>query len=222
VISVKPLSGGDAANYYLERDGGCEADYYLDPQEAVGRWIGGGARALELEGSLDETGELAFRRLLAGADPVEGSPLVKPVWRAHPAGRLPARPLVEAIQRAAHDRGLLDPSRLFGSERMAEDYLRLAAAVRRRPFGQVVDPRAAVPLAEAAGLDPVDVFRDPTSGSDRFTLAFERAAEKYDARNAGYDVCVSAPKSMSTLFALGSPGIATLESRPRSTTWNGR
>jgi conjugative relaxase-like TrwC/TraI family protein len=209
VISIKALSGNKAADYYLERDAGCEADYYLDPQEAAGRWVGGGARALGLVGALDEAGELAFRRLLAGADPTADEPLVKPVMRADPAGRLLGRPLVEALQQAAHERGLLDPTPLFGTERLADDYLRVASLVRRRPFKARLDPRVAIALADAAGLDPVSLYRDPTTGADRFTPALERAADMVDMRCSGYDVCFSAPKSVSTLFGLASPSIAT-------------
>lgn len=209
MISIKALSGNKAADYYLERDAGCEADYYLDPQEAAGRWMGGGARALGLVGPLDEAGELAFRRLLAGADPTTDQRLTKPVMRADPAGRLLGRPLLEALQQAAHERGLVDPTRLFATERLSDQYLRAASLVRRRPFARSLDPRVAVALADAAGLDPVEVYRDPTTGTDVFTPALERAADKIDKRCAGYDVCLSAPKSVSTLFALASPSIAT-------------
>ena len=209
MISIKALSGNKAADYYLERDAGCEADYYLDPQEAVGRWMGGGARALGLVGPLDEAGELAFRRLLTGTDPTTDQPLTKPVMRADPAGRLLGRPLLEALQQAAHERGMLDPTRLFGTERLADQYLRAASLVRRRPFERSLDPRVAVALADAAGLDPVEIYRDSTTGTDVFTPALERAAAKVDTRCSGYDVCLSAPKSVSTLFALASPSIAT-------------
>lgn len=209
MISIKGLSGSQAADYYLERDAGCEADYYLDPQEAAGRWAGGGTRALGLVGPLDEPGELAFRRLLAGANPATSEPLVNPVMRADPAGRLLGRPLLEALQQAAQERGLPDPTRLFGTERLADDYLRVASLVRRRPFRPSLDPRVAVALAETAGLDPVEIYRHPTTGADLFTPALERAADKVDVRRSGYDVCISAPKSVSTLFALASPSIAT-------------
>ena len=66
VISVKTLSGTDPAAYYLQREVGCEAGYYLDPAEPTGRWVGDGATALRLTGRLDEAGEMAFRRMLAG------------------------------------------------------------------------------------------------------------------------------------------------------------
>src|SRR5947208_6644511 len=52
VISVQPLSGSAAAEYYLDRDAGCEADYYLDRAEDAGQWIGRCAAELGLEAQL--------------------------------------------------------------------------------------------------------------------------------------------------------------------------
>jgi conjugative relaxase-like TrwC/TraI family protein len=208
VISIKALSGSTAGDYYLERDAGCEAHYYLEPHEAAGRWIGGGARAVGLTGPLDDAGEEAFRRLLAGAHPLSGEQLAGPVWRAVLAGRLPPRPLAEGLTEAARQRGLTNPSELFGDEELVDAYLGVAARNHRRPFARMLDPRIAEQLASAAGLDPVEVYRDPDA-ADAFSVALARADERYDARNAGYDVCVSAPKSVSTLFALADPDIAS-------------
>jgi hypothetical protein len=161
VISVKALSGATAGDYYLQRHAGCEAHYYLEPHESAGRWMGTGARAVDLTGPLDEAGEEAFRRLLGGADPQTGEQLAGPVWRAAPAGRLPPRPLVHALTNAARSRGLTNPSELFGDEQLADTCLRVSASDRRRPFARTLNPRVATRLATAAGLDPAEVFRDP-------------------------------------------------------------
>ncbi|HWB66830.1 MAG TPA: MobF family relaxase [Mycobacteriales bacterium] len=206
MISVRPLAGGGAADYYLRREAGCQLGYYLDPGEPVGRWLGRGAGALELRGPLDQAGELALRRLLGGAHPVTGEQLTRPVWRAEPSSRLPARPLVTAIEQAARTRRL-DVPWLLGDERLADTYLGVAAAAARRPFTRSLDPRVAQRLATAAGLDPVAVFRT-ADGTDAFGPALGRAGDRYDARNRGYDVCVSAPKSVSTLYALADAAIA--------------
>lgn len=208
VISVRALSGAAAADYYLQRDAGCEADYYLDPAETVGRWTGHGTAALDLVGPLGEAGGPAFRSLLVGVDPRNGDQLAKPLSRAHPAGRLSPQPLLDAINAAARARGVHDATRLLDSEPLADAYLRAAASARRRPFTQSLDPRVAAELAVASGVDPVAVFRDPETGRDVFSSALARAAERYDARNSGYDICVSAPKSVSTLFALADPQVA--------------
>jgi conjugative relaxase-like TrwC/TraI family protein len=207
VISIKALSGTTAGDYYLQRDAGCEANYYLEPHETAGRWVGAGAAAIELAGRLDQVGEGAFRRLLAGADPRTSEQLAGPVVRAASAGRLPPRPLVTALTNAARDRGLANPGDLFADERLAESCRGVEANNRRRPFARSLNPKTAEQLATAAGLDPVEVFRDQ-DGTDNFTPALAKADEREDVRNAGYDVCVSAPKSVSTLFALADPIVA--------------
>lgn len=206
MISVQPLSGRAAAEYYLDRDAGCEADYYLDWGEDAGRWLGRGAAVLELEGPLGADGGPAFRALLAGQHPRSGEMIAKPVWRAHPAGRLPGAPLVEAVHRLAQERGTSVPF-ILGDDRTSAAFAGLEAAVRRRPGMSSLDPRVADRIASAAGLDPVDVFR-AADGHDAYSPALARAGDRYDHRNVGYDVCVSAPKSVSTLYALADPPTA--------------
>jgi conjugative relaxase-like TrwC/TraI family protein len=206
VISVQPLSGSAAAEYYLDRDAGCEADYYLDRAEDAGQWIGRGAAALGLEGQLDAEGEKAFRELLGGRHPATGDVIARPVWRAHPAGRLPGKPLVDAVHQLARERGT-STAFVLGDDRTTAAFAALEAAVRRRPGMTSLDPRVAGRITNAIGLDPVEIFRAP-DGGDAYTPALARAGERYDDRNVGYDVCVSAPKSVSTLFALAEPDIA--------------
>jgi conjugative relaxase-like TrwC/TraI family protein len=208
VISVETLSGSDPAAYYLQHEVGCEAGYYLDPAEPTGRWIGDGATALGLTGPPDEAGEVALRRMLAGQHPLTGEQLAKPVRRPVPAGRLPGAPLVTAIRRLAADRGLADPAGLLADERLADAFRGVAAAADRRPFTRSLDPRIGQRLAEAVGLDPVELYRD-ADGAGIFGRALEHAAERHDVRNSGYDVCVSAPKSVSTLWALAEPETTT-------------
>lgn len=215
MISVAPLAGGGSAEYYLDREAGCEADYYLDRDEAAGRWLGGGAAALELAGALDEGGAAAFRALLAGRHPSSGAVLARPVWRAYPAGRLPGAPLVEAVHRVAAERGT-SVSFVLGDDRLSLTFAGIASAVERRPGMRSLDPRVAARVASAAGLEPVEVFRS-SDGADVFSPALEHAGDRYDDRNAAYDVCVSAPKSVSTLYALASPETAAAVSHAHST-----
>ena len=103
VVSVAMLgAGSDPAGYYLARQANCPADYYLGA-EPMGRWLGSGAAAAGLTGRLDASSATTLRALLEGTTP-DGRQLVAPVLRADPRGRLPAGPLVDAIQaRADHD-----------------------------------------------------------------------------------------------------------------------
>jgi conjugative relaxase-like TrwC/TraI family protein len=214
-------AGGRSADYYLDRGAGCEeepdrqrsgadVDYYSGDDSTPGRWLGGGAAAVGLTGALDDAGGQVLRNLLDGLGP-GGTPLVRPVMRADPRGLVPARPLVLAVDGAAAAAGV-DPSVLIGDERLSDMYVAAAAAVaadRRRPRR----PRAAVPadiagqVAAAAGLDASAMFL-AADGTDGYAEALAHVGDRVDVRRAGLDLTFSAPKSVSTLFALGDPEVA--------------
>ena len=208
VISVAMLAAGsDPASYYLARTGGCAADYYTGVSERAGVWLGSGAAAAGLSGQLDQVGQAVLRSLLDGRAP-DGRVLVAPVIRVDSRGRLPARPLVEAIRARAHQLGvpadalLADPADRAKFTGVAA---RVDKATRRR--APTLGPAKAGRLAAAAGLDPHDVYRT-ADGEDRFATATRFASRRVDARKAGIDVTVSAPKSVSVVFGLGDPEVA--------------
>jgi conjugative relaxase-like TrwC/TraI family protein len=208
VISVAMLAAGsDPAGYYLARTGGCAADYYTGASERAGVWLGSGAAQLALSGQLDPTGEKVLRSLLDGRAP-DGRVLVAKVLRADPRGRLPARPLVEAIRDRADQLGvpvenlLADPG---DRARFSALAARVDKATRRRE--PTLAPGKAGRLATAVGLDPHEVYRT-ADGDDRFATAVRFADRRVDARKAGADVTISAPKSVSVALGLGSPEVA--------------
>lgn len=211
VISIGLLGAGrTAADYYLSREAGCALEYYTGAGERPGRWVGQGAQALGLVGELDANGQEALRALLAGHHPVGAIPtvedpagrvLVGPVWRSDPRGRLPAAPLVAAVDAVAAERGvpvgvvLADPA-------LVEQYSALAVPGRRS-----VPATLAGRLAAAAGLDPAVLY--PARGrAVGYTRALEVEGERVDVRRTGLDVTVSAPKSVSVLWALADPATA--------------
>jgi conjugative relaxase-like TrwC/TraI family protein len=205
MISLAVLGrGAAAADYYLRRQAGCAADYYLGHGEQRGRWLGSGAEALGLTGELDSEHEQDFRRLLDGSGP-DGARLVAPVLRSDPRSHLPAGPLLRALERAAETRRV-EVTELVGGQELFEAYGRLARTRQaRRPA--TVDVQLAGRLASAAGLDPHAVYRSE-DGIDRYGTALPHAAGRVDVRRAGYDVVASAPKSVSVLYALGPPAVA--------------
>lgn len=103
VISVHAIrSGGGAADYYLQREGGCEHEqalepsgYYTDGPDPPGRWTGDGTVALGLTGRLDQAGQSQFRELLQGR--LGDEQLSRPVLRHDGEG------LVRDIRVAAYD-----------------------------------------------------------------------------------------------------------------------
>src|SRR5918911_5384254 len=92
VLSIGKLSA-DQAKYYLDQAearvdvvdsvaDGLE-DYSFGGGEARGEWIGSGARELGLSGAVDPED---LRRVLAGLDPRDGSPLRDAASRGAPRG----------------------------------------------------------------------------------------------------------------------------------------
>ena len=208
VVSIGRLGSSPAtADYYLERQAGCEADYYTGPTQRRGRWLGDGAQAVGLTGELDMTGEAALRAMLDGRHP-NGGKLLSPVLRLHPKARLPAAPLLEAIQQVARDQNL-DVKDVLGDPRMIAAYDGLVRRSTRGRRGEetTVSAARAGKLAVAAGLDPHTVYLS-ADGTDRYAEAVKHAGERIDVRRAGVDVTVSAPKSVSFVFGLAGPHVA--------------
>jgi hypothetical protein len=160
VVSIGRLGSGPAtADYYLERQAGCEADYYTGPTQRRGRWLGDGARAVGLTGHLDAAGENALRAMLDGRHP-NGEKVLSPVLRLHPKARLPAVPLLDAIQQVARDKNL-DVKDVLGDPRMIAAYGGLVRRCERGRRGEeaTVSADRTGKLAAAAGLDPHTVYR---------------------------------------------------------------
>jgi conjugative relaxase-like TrwC/TraI family protein len=67
---VTPLKGADAGAYYVEQVG----DYYLDPTEPAGVWLGRGARELSLTGQAIPLGRLYGERSVRGFDVTASAP----------------------------------------------------------------------------------------------------------------------------------------------------
>lgn len=236
MLSIGKLAPGrGAAQYYLERVG-CPLEYYTGRGEAAGEWIGRGADALGLRGRLSTPEqEDVLRNLLDGSAP-DGMQLVAPVLRADPRSRVPAAPVVRALQDLAHERGvdvedLLRPTPAAGTGRgpeadgpgrrqeppsatRGEELLKAwrrgiadMDRARRRPRWPA--PTLAVDMAErlltAAGLDAQQVLAETTPTGrlrDRLAMALRHREDRVDVRMPGLDLTLSAPKSVSVLFAL--------------------
>jgi conjugative relaxase-like TrwC/TraI family protein len=196
VISIGRVGAADAASYYLDRQAGCELDYYTGLGEPRGRWLGDGAAALGLSGQLTGSGEELLKALLAGCG-LDGEQLVAPVLRADPRRRMPAEPLLGAIESAGGrllERSVAKP---------------VEAAARRRAAGEspTLDVEVVRRVSDALDVDPVSLYRG-RDGTDGYAAAAAHAGGQVDIRRAGLDVTVSAPKSVSVLCALGDPEVA--------------
>ena len=210
MLSIGKLGTGPAsADYYLRRQAGCDADYYVGDGERAGVWCGAGARALGLEGPLSAVGERTLRALLAG-ETVDGERLVAPVRRADPRSRVPAVAVVDAVGAQLAQSGRA-PGEVLDAQLLAafDKTVRALERARRRP----VWPAPAVPadvagrLLGAVGLDPETVLRD-ARGRSRYAAALRRLTDRVDVRLSGLDFTLSAPKSVTVLWALGSPEVS--------------
>jgi conjugative relaxase-like TrwC/TraI family protein len=210
VLSIALLGrGARAADYYVTRQAGCELDYYLGRGERAGVWLGGGAHALGLEGSLTTEGVEQLRLLLSGRD-LTGALVAPPVWRSDPRSHVPAAPLLRALGSLG---GLRHPlvAETVGAglhKALERAELDVARDLRRGslPRASVSATRAARTIA-ALGLDEETVFAD-YGGAAMLTSAVAASEERVDVRRSGVDVTLSAPKSVSVLFALGDPSVS--------------
>jgi len=196
VLNIAVIDATTAAiDYYVERQAGCASEYYTGSGEARGQWIGRGATALGLAGRIDDD---AFRRLMHGVSPDGVVRWAKPVLRVHPRGKLPAGPLVQAVERLAAERAMAAADLLERGSMQAE-YARAERAVNRN--GSV---RADIVerICDRLGLDGGALY------GDGYRTALRWAGQRVDARTAGVDLCFRAPKSVAILFGLGAPDVA--------------
>ncbi|MCY7344274.1 MAG: relaxase domain-containing protein, partial [Pseudonocardia sp.] len=153
-------------------------------------------------------GARALRGYLAGKTE-GGMELVATVPRADPRGRLPAKPLDDAVRNRATEEAVPPPV-IFArpSDRAAYTGLATRGDGPRRGRTPTISPAAAARLAHAAGLDVAAIYRGP-DGTDRYAAALRFAGRRVDVRRPGIDITISAPKSVSVLFGLGYQVVAT-------------
>lgn len=213
----------DQVEYRLQERAGCELepdDPDLDPELGVEdprlayrlaedaralEWIGEGLREVGIEPGtlLDEAGKDAARALADGLDPRNGDVLVAPKMAVHPAGKLPAEPLLDAVGRAARDAGSSVEVLLAGDERASARYGRAVRGVRREGAAHRVPVGDLARIATAAGVKLDDVY-----GVDQVAVARKFAGKRIRVGNRGYDLVLDLPKSYSVLYGLAGPAFA--------------
>src|SRR3954452_10719310 len=151
MVSIGKLSAGQE-RYYLEQAaervdaassiGGGAEDYYLDPGEANGEWLGGASSRLGLKGAV---GAEQLRRVLAGEHPVKPLLLRRPTARSRVAAYdlTFSAPKSVSVLFGLGDDEIVDQVRAAHeiAVREAFGYIeRAAAAVRRGHNGTTVLP----------------------------------------------------------------------------------
>ncbi|MDQ0689007.1 conjugative relaxase-like TrwC/TraI family protein [Streptomyces achromogenes] len=177
-------------------------DYRLRPEGGTALiWMGSGLEAVGLvEGAeLDEEGKQAARFLMAGCHPETGARLIKSRTsaRAHEKAQLTTARLVEAIEKAAEEKGV-EPGELFeGKPKQKRVFEQQQRNVHR--FGDMHRMQVTTlhKLARAAGISLDDVY-----GETELATARENKDLRVDDRVRGWDVVLDLPKSDSVVQGL--------------------
>lgn len=167
-VEVAAAAGLDARDLYGQqalpaRSADGQVDYHLDASERPLVWIGGGLSEFDIVPGSVLTPEQfpAARRLMLGEDPRTGQTLVDPKLAIAPAAKLPAAPLARAIRRAAAERSV-NPAYLLDSKRKQDAFRRMESQLKR--FGEThrVPVSTVLKLADAVGIDAVDLYGEDT------------------------------------------------------------
>ncbi|MFI6522639.1 MobF family relaxase [Spirillospora sp. NPDC050679] len=227
-------------DYRLEESAGCAADpapdhdhehaqvdYRMD-SGAVARlvWFGGGLAEVGITAGTALRGEddkAAARALMDGCDPRTGQQLVDPKRASHPASRLPAAPLLAALQEAASGLGVevAELPRTVWSRKRLERMVRQAGRHRglnehREGVGE--DGRLGGHRVRVADLERLvrelrgDAAVRLEDIYEPAVLAEARAHRGHTVRvgDRGFDLTLDIPKSPSIVWALGDETTAGL------------
>lgn len=147
---------------------------------------------------IDDQAESVVRSLADGIDPGTGDRLVAKVLRTSPDAKLPATPLLEAIDREAADRGHGDGQALIaatGFDDAIEQYARLQRTLARSAKGHSLSYDRADLLAFATGISLESIY-GPSVNAARRSRTW-----RVDVRARAYVLDVSEAKSHSILYA---------------------
>ncbi|MEU4206014.1 MobF family relaxase [Streptomyces sp. NPDC026294] len=167
-VEVAAAAGLDARDLYGDQalpqpaaDG--QVDYHLDASERPLVWIGNGLTEFDITpGSILAAEHFqAARRLMHGEDPRTGQTLVEPKLAIAPAAKLPAAPLARAIRRAAAERSV-NPVSLLDSKRKQDAFRRMESQLKRFGESHRVPASTVLKLADAVGIDAVDLYGEDT------------------------------------------------------------
>ena len=213
----------EQVDYRLSHGAGCDAvitpdteageevldrqiGYRLDAVDRSLEWAGNGLREVGIEPGtvLGEDAKDAARAIMSGRDPATGTVLVSPKMAVDPRGKLPATPLLNAIEDAQATPGANVAEAISAADKVAG--LRLARMIRgvaREGEAHKIPVHDAARIARAAGLELDEIY-----GKEKVKEASGFAGRTVRTGNRGYDLTLDLPKSVSVLWALADPATA--------------
>jgi conjugative relaxase-like TrwC/TraI family protein len=192
-LPVKALKAGQES-YWLDQIARNREEYFSGCGESPGRFVGGAATAAGLQG---EASAEQVRAMFQGLDPATGEQRCAPLWRADPRSKLPAGPLLAALQTRAADQGVAELEQLAESKALKSDVRSVQAACRLGGARRVKVETVERLCRKVLGTDPRELY------GESFERAWEHRGKRADARVQAFDHCFSSPKSVSLLAAGG-------------------
>src|SRR6266516_2544447 len=133
--------------------------------------------------------------MFRGLDPATGAQRGKPLLRADPRSKLPAAPLLAALQ--AREQNSSELEQLAGSKALAGDVRSVQAACKLGASRRVKVETVERVCRKVLGLDPRELY------GAGFDQAWRHRGKRVDARVSALDHCFSSPKSVSLLAGAG-------------------
>src|SRR6266516_4345037 len=134
--------------------------------------------------------------MFRGLDPATGAQRGKPLLRADPRSKLPAAPLLAALQ--ARQQGADELEHLAGSKALANDVRSVQAACKLGASRRVKVETVERVCRKVLGTGPRELY------GEAFDQAWRHRGKRVDARVSALDHCFSSPKSVSLLAGCGS------------------
>ncbi|MGV9600722.1 MobF family relaxase [Streptosporangium sandarakinum] len=199
-------------DYRLKEGAGCahpdqQVAYRLADERGL-MWIGEGLREVGIvpDSALTAEQHSAARALMDGCHPGTGEMLVAAKKAVDPRALLAGAPLLEALERAAAERGSGGVAALYaGNAALASRAGRLERGVRRKGEAYSLPYEAVRKLAAAADVDLAALYP-----ADRLAEARRWRNARVRIGNRGYDLTLDVPKSVSVLYGLSAPEVSAV------------
>jgi conjugative relaxase-like TrwC/TraI family protein len=192
-LPVKALKAGQET-YWLDQIAKNREEYFSGKGESPGRFVG---EAAATSGLVGEATPEQVRAMFRGLDPATGAQRGTPLLRADPRSKLPAAPLLAALQSRAAEQGLSELEWLAGSKALAGDVRSVQAACKLGGSKRVKVETVERVCRKVLGLDPHELYGAAFDG------AWRHRGKRVDERVSALDHCFSSPKSVSLLAGAG-------------------